>query len=293
MQLRHLECFLAVAEELHFTRAARRLRLSQPPLSRHIKELEAQLGVILFERTRRSVALTPAGQAYAKRVRFLLNQLEEARDEARRIQRGEAGTLTIGFVGALEYEFLPSLLRGFRARRPEVHLKLYDLVPSEQLEALGAERIDLGFVGLLPADCGSQTGHQVVRRERMVVALPAGCATAKRKTVALQSLANEPWVLIERKVAPAYRHLIHSSCGKAGFAPRVEQETARAQAMLGLVAAGLGVTIVPETVARLRPPGVAFRPLREALVFEHVVVWNAAAASPLREAFLQELSGVV
>jgi DNA-binding transcriptional LysR family regulator len=133
MQMRHLECFLAVAEELHFTRAAQRLHLSQPPLSRHIKELEQELGVTLFQRTRRSVTLTDAGRAYEQRVHSILSQLEQAREEARRIQRGEMGTLTIGFVGALTYEFLPGLLRRYRARRPNVQLALRDLVPAEQI----------------------------------------------------------------------------------------------------------------------------------------------------------------
>ena len=168
MQMRHLECFLAVAEELHFTRAAQRLHLSQPPLSRHIRELEQELGVTLLQRTRRSVALTDAGRAYEQRLHAILAQLEQAREEARRIQRGEMGTLTVGFVGALTYEFLPGLLRRYRARMPQVHLALRDLVPAEQMEALVTGRIDVGFAGILPDDCGPEVAHRVLRRERMV-----------------------------------------------------------------------------------------------------------------------------
>ena len=165
--MRHLECFLAVAEELHFTRAAERLHLSQPPLSRHVKELEQELGVILFERTRRNVALTEAGRAYEERVHSIFSQLNQARDEARCIQRGEMGTLTIGFVGALTYEFLPGLLRRYRVHRPGVQLVLRDLVPAEQIEALALGRIDVGFAGILPDDCGPEVACRVLRRDRM------------------------------------------------------------------------------------------------------------------------------
>jgi DNA-binding transcriptional LysR family regulator len=289
MQMRHLECFLAVAEELHFTRAAQRLHLSQPPLSRHVKELEQELGVTLFQRTRRNVALTEAGRAYQQRVHSILSQLEQARVEAQRIQRGEVGTLTIGFVGALTYEFLPGLLRRYRARMPNVHLALRDLVPAEQIEALTAGRIDVGFAGILPDDCGPEAAHRVLRRERMVAALPDGHVLAKRKTVPLEALAEEPWVLIERKISPSYDRFIRRLCAEAGFAPRIEHEAARAQAMLGLVAVGLGVTIVPETIARLPAPGLVFRPLKQRMIYEHVVLWRAKAVSPLTAAFLDAL----
>jgi DNA-binding transcriptional LysR family regulator len=289
--MRHLECFLAVAEELHFTRAAERLHLSQPPLSQHIKELEQELGVKLFQRTRRSVALTDAGRAYEERMHSILSQLEQAREEARRIQRGEMGTLTIGFVGALTYEFLPGLLRRYRARMPKVQLSLRDLVPAEQIEALAAGRIDVGFAGILPDDCGSEVAHRVLRRERIVTALPDGHVLAKRKMIPLETLAEEPWVLIERKISPTYDRFIRRLCAEAGFAPRIEHEAARALAMLGLVAVGLGVTIVPETIARLPAPGVIFRPLQQHLIYEHVVMWRATAVSPLTAAFLDGLPG--
>jgi DNA-binding transcriptional LysR family regulator len=289
MQMRHLECFLAVAEELHFTRAAQRLHLSQPPLSRHIRELEEELGVTLFQRTRRSVALTEAGRAYEQRVHAILSQLDQAREEAQRIQRGEMGTLTIGFVGALTYEFLPGLLRRYRARMPRVHLALRDMVPAEQIDALATGRIDVGFAGILPDDCGPEVTHRVLRRDRMVAALPNGHALAQRKVVSLEALAAEPWVLIERKASPTYDRFIRRLCAAAGFAPRVEHEAARAQAMLGLVAVGLGVTIVPETIARLPSPGVVFRPIKKRLVYEHVVLWRAKTVPSVVAAFLDGL----
>jgi len=289
MQMRHLECFLAVAEELHFTRAAQRLHLSQPPLSRHIKELEQELGVTLFQRTRRNVTLTDAGRTYQQRVHAVLSQLEHAREEAQRIQRGEMGTLTIGFVGALTYEFLPALLRRYRARMPNVQLNLRDLVPAEQIEALTAGRIDVGFAGILPDDCGAEVAHRVLRRERMVAALPDGHVLAKRRNIPLEALADEPWVLIERKISPTYDRFIRRLCAEAGFAPRIEHEAARAQAMLGLVAVGLGVTIVPEMIARLPAPGLIFRPLQQRLIYEHVVIWRAIAVSSLVRAFLDAL----
>jgi len=290
MQMRHLECFLAVAEELHFTRAAQRLHLSQPPLSRHIKELEEELGVTLFQRTRRSVTLTDAGKAYEQRVHSILSQLEQAREEARRIQRGEMGTLTIGFVGALAYEFLPGLLRRYRARMPKVHLVLRDLVPAEQIEALAVGRIDVGFAGIRPDDCGPEVAHRVLRRERMVAALPDSHPLAKRKRIPLEALAEEPWVVMGRSVSPTYDRFIRRLCAQAGFSPRVEQEAARAQAMLGLVATGLGVTIVPEMITKLPSPGVVFLRLNQRLIYEHVVLWWAQRGSSLTAAFLDRLS---
>jgi DNA-binding transcriptional LysR family regulator len=290
MQMRHLECFLAVAEELHFTRAAQRLHLSQPPLSRHVRELEEELGVALFRRTRRNVTLTNAGKAYQQRVHSILSQLAQAREEAVRIHRGEVGTLTIGFVGALTYEFLPGLLRRYRARMPNVHLSLRDMVPAEQIEALATGRIDVGFAGILPDDCAPEIAHRVLRRERMAAALPDGHILAKRKTIPLEALAEEPWVVMERKISPTYDRFIRRLCAQAGFSPRVEHEAARAQAMLGLVAIGLGVTIVPETIARLPSPGVVFRPLKQRLIYEHAVIWRAGTVSSLASAFLDSLS---
>ncbi len=280
---------MAVAEDLHFTRAAQRLHLSQPPLSRHIKELERELDVTLFQRTRRNVALTDAGRAYQQRVRAILSQLDEARDEVQRIQRGEMGTLTVGFVGALTYEFLPGLLRRYRAKMPKVHLVLRDLVPAEQIEALTTGRIDVGFAGILPDDCGPEVAHRVLRRDRMVAALPEGHPLAKRKVVPLGKLAGDPWVLIERKISPTYHRFIRRLCAQAGFAPLIEHEAARAQAMLGLVGVGLGVTIVPQTIARLPCPGVVFRPLKQRLAYEHVVIWQVRTMSPLTVAFLEGL----
>jgi len=293
MQLRHLECFAAVAEELHFTRAADRLHLSQPPLSRHIKELESELGVVLFRRDRRNVALTDAGKAYARRIRSILSQLDAAREEARRVHRGEVGTLAIGFVSALTYEFLPEMLRRCRAAMPGVHLVLHDLVPSEQIEALAAGRIDIGFAGILPENCGPEIGHRVLFRDRMVAALPVGHSLASKKKVPLGALGQESWVFIEKATSPGYCLFIRQLCARAGFVPRIEHETKRAQAMLGLVAAGLGVTLVPGTIARFPSPGVAFRPLEESLFYEHVALYRQTAESALVAFFLKCLPELI
>ena len=286
MQLRHLECFLAVAEELHFSRAARKLHLSQPPLSRHIRELEDELGVPLLQRSRRSVALTEAGRAYQRRIASIFSQLGQAADEAQRIARGEAGTLTIGFVGALTYEFLPPILRAYRALYPSVHLTLRDLTPAEQLEALENGGIDIGFVGILPDWPTAGLDHRVIRRDRMVAALPEDHRLAERKTIPLKELADDPWLFIGREVSPSYCRLMERLCAGAGFVPRVEQETIRAQALLGMVSAGLGVTIVPEMISRLPAPGVVFVPLQEREKYEHAVMWRAGGSSPLVAGFL-------
>lgn len=290
MQIRHLECFRAVADELHFTRAAKRLHISQPPLSRHIKELEDELDVLLLRRDRRNVALTDAGIAYAQRIQSIFSQLDQAREEARRIHNGESGTLVIAFVSALTYEFLPGILRRFRAAKPDVHLVLHDMVPSEQIDALAAGRIDIGFAGIMPEDCGPEIKHRVIRRDRMVAALPFGHALAAKKTIRLNALANEPWILIERTVSPTYEHFIRQLCTEAGFVPRIEHQTKRAQAMMGLVAAGLGVTIVPAAVAILPSPDIVFRNLSKPIVYEHIVLWRENEKSSVLKQFLENLT---
>jgi DNA-binding transcriptional LysR family regulator len=165
------------------------------------------------------------------------------------------------------------------------------LVPAEQIEALATGRIDVGFAGILPDDCGPEVAHRVLRRERMVSALPDGHVLMKRKTVPLAALAEEPWVGIERKISPTYDRFIRRLCTEAGFAPRIEHEATRAQPMLGLVAVGLGVTIVPQTIAKLPAPGVVFRPLKQHLIYEHVVLWRSKSISSLAAAFLDGLSG--
>ena len=279
-----------MAEELHFTRAARRLHLSQPPLSRCIKELETEIGTPLFQRTRRSVALTEAGRIYQQRVQSIFIQLEQAKQEAQRTARGESGTLTVGFLGALTYEFLPAILRNYRARRPDVHLTLRDLTPAEQIEAVANGRIDVGFVGLLPEHAGDDITHRILRRDRMLAAIPEGHKLTARKTIQLKDLAEEPWVLIDRRISPDYDRFIRRLCAGAGFTPHVEHEAARAQAMLGLVAAGLGVTIVPEIITRLRAPGVTLVPLKEKLFYNHAVIWRTKSTSPLVAPFLESLA---
>lgn len=288
--MRQLECFRAVAEELHFTRAAKRLHLSQPPLSRHIKELEQELGVVLLKRDRRNVALTDAGIAYAQRVQSILSQLSQAGEEARRIHQGEAGTLVIAFVSALTYEFLPEILRRFRAAKPDIHLVLHDMVPSEQIESLAAGCIDIGFAGIMPEDCGPAINHRVVRRDRMIAALSRGHALARKNTVSLKALALEPWILIERAVSPTYEHFIRQLCAEAGFVPRIEHQTKRAQAMLGLVAAGLGVTIVPAAVAVLPSPDIVYRPLSKVAKYDHVILWRENEKSAVLKQFLDNLT---
>lgn len=289
MRMRHLECFRAVAEELHFTRAAKRLNLSQPPLSRHIKELEAELGVVLFKRDRRNVALTDAGMVFAKRVQSILAQLAQAHEEVRRIHNGEVGTLTIAFVSALTYEFLPGILRRFRMSKPTIHLVLHDMVPSEQIESLVAGRIDIAFAGILPEDCSPGICHRIVRKDRMVAAVPSGHALAAKRKIRLQALANEPWIMIDKAVSPTYERFIRRLCAEAGFVPRILHQTKRAQAMLGLVAAGLGVTIVPEAVAVLPSPDIVYRPLSNSIMYEHVVLWRENERSAALNQFLDNL----
>src|SRR3954453_15892050 len=203
MELRHLRYFVAVAEELHFGRAARRLQLAQPPLSRQIQGLEQELGVRLLERTKRHVELTPAGKVFLEHARKLLTEADHAVAAARRAARGEIGRLAIGFVGAATYSALPELLRVFHTRFPDVELVLYEMTSAHQHDALREGRIEVGFVR--PAIPDDTLARRVARGEPLVAALPAGHRLARRdEPIPLSDLAGEPFILFPRDPRPSF-----------------------------------------------------------------------------------------
>lgn len=249
--LRELECFLAVAEELSFTRAARRLHLAQPPLSRHVKTLEEKIGAQLFVREPRSIALTSAGRSLYEEVRHVPALLARAGEQARRQAKGEGGQLRIGFVSAVMGEELMRLIRDFRRRHPEVEIMLHDLPPGEQLAALAEGRLDGGFVGVLPARCPPGVTFKPWFQEPVVCLVAADHPLARRTEVRLEELRSEPFVSVSRDAAPAFVEKVRDLCRRAGFRPRVVLESQRAQAVALMVAAGSGVALLPESVAPL------------------------------------------
>lgn len=284
MDLRSLRCFVAVAEELHFGRAARRLHISQPPLSQTIHALEARLGVLLFERTRRRVALTHAGTVLLERARALLRDAEHAALAAQRASRGEIGRLSVGFILAATHHLLPATLREFRRRMPEVQLTLREMPIREQLTALDDGVIDIGF--LRPPVDTDRIAAQTLVREPFLVALPVGHRLTRLRGVVLAQLATEPFVMFTPGRSPLYTQII-SACAASGFTPNVVQDAAHIVTVLGLVRAGLGVALVPQSVQALQPTGIDLRPLRAfAVRAETAIAWRRDGLSPVGEAFL-------
>ncbi|GCE50832.1 LysR family transcriptional regulator [Thermosporothrix hazakensis] len=285
MELRHLRYFVTVAEELHFGRAAERLHIAQPPLSQQIRQLEEELGVSLFTRTKRRVMLTEAGAAFRKEALKALAQVEHAAEVARRTARGEVGQLNIGFVGTASYT-LPRLFKRFREQYPDVALTLRELTTSQQVQALCEQQLHLGV--LRPPVQEPSLQVEIFHREALIVALPEGHRLAPRAALALSELADEPFVLFPRQQGPGLYDTIINLCQQAGFHPRVAQEAIRMETHVGLVAAGFGVSLVPASLQQLQQDGVLYKELQEpsptiALAF----AWRRDEAAPALHAFLR------
>jgi DNA-binding transcriptional LysR family regulator len=283
MELRHFRYFVALAEELHFGRAARRLRIAQPPLSRQIKDLEDELGAPLFQRNRRSVALTPAGEAFLPRAHEVLAAVERATSDARRAVRGEVGKLSLGYVSSVAYSGLGPMLRAFRERFPEVRVQVRQLPPTEQLRALRARELDVGLVRTPFDDTGLQTA--VVRRETLVVAIPSGHPLLAKSRVAIGDLAGEPFVLFPRAASPPFHDFVIALCQAAGFSPTVAYEAPHVD-LLSLVSAGFGVSLVPSSTGESRREGLEVRPIVGSPRADLVAVWradDAGASGTVRE----------
>lgn len=286
MELRHLRYFLAVAEELHFGRAAQRLCIAQPPLSQQIQQLERELGFALFLRANRQVRLTEAGETFLEETRVLFAGLEKAIHAGRRIARGEVGWLSIGFVGTATYALLPAVLPVFRERYPGVELALRELVSARQLQALRDRRIHVGFTR--PALHEEDIASETVAREPLMAALPEAHPLASSESLPMRELAEEPFVLFPAHPKPSYADFLTSVCEQAGFLPQVVQEAAEMHTAISLVVAGIGITLVPASARNLRRPGVVYRPLRDpAPVTELSLAWRRDDSSPVLHAFLQ------
>ncbi|PXY29048.1 hypothetical protein BAY59_15545 [Prauserella coralliicola] len=273
MELRHLRYFAAVAEELHFGRAAERLGIRQPPLSQQIKALEDDLGVALFDRSSRRVRLTAAGQTLYPAARDILASVQAARRTTRRAGRGESGELSLGFVGSATNVLLPEALRAFRRDYPDVTLHLRELTTMQQAHALREGALDVGLLRPpLPADAAAGLTVDPVGAERLMAALPVDHPLAAERVVDAGRLAAEPFVLFPRELGPGLHDRILGYCAEAGFAPAIAQEAVQMQTIVALVASGLGVSVVPSSVARTRRQGAVFRPLRPSARVVHLAV---------------------
>ncbi|MDR3402617.1 MAG: LysR substrate-binding domain-containing protein [Chthoniobacter sp.] len=268
--LRELECFTAVAEELSFTRAAHKLHLAQPPLSRHVRALEDRLGTALFDRSGRKVALTAAGAVFYEETRTVMPQLIRAGETTRRFASGQTERLRLGFVSAVLSPELVEVLRSFRERHPEVQLLMQDLPPAEQLAALRRGTLDGGFIGLPP---GERTpGIQMLpwRQEALAAFVPFGHPLAARRQIDLRALTGEALVAVSSEAAPAFAAWLRAVCGQAGFRPRIVLESPRARAVAVMVAAGTGIALLPASLSRVVGDAAAVVPIRKAPRISHV-----------------------
>jgi DNA-binding transcriptional LysR family regulator len=286
--LRRLRYFVAVAEELHFGRAARRLNLSQPPLSVQIRTLEREVGTPLLIRTQRRVELTEAGRVLLDDARRLLEQAEAAVVHVRRAAAGAIGRLAIGFVSTVDYSILPPLIRRFRQKRPGIALKLLELTGDRQQALLQSGELDLGL-SILPSPTAGLTMRPVFR-EPLIAAVPANHRLAGRRRTALRSLAQEPFIQFPRELAPGLYDLAIAACQKAGFTPHLAQEAIQMQTILGLVAAGLGVALVPQCMSKLQRPDVRYLALdARGFQVETVALWQTENRAPALAALVAEL----
>ncbi len=284
MELRRLRYFVVLADELHFGRAAQRLHITQPPLSTAIQALERELGVRLFDRTRRRVALTHAGAAFLEQARTLLARADDAAELARAAQRGAVGRLVVGFMSASVYTLLPLTLRDFAARHAAVKLDLRELPMPQQVAALRRGDLDVGL--LRPPVLDPELECETLLREPLVVALPRRHRLGAEPRIRARQLAQEPFVMFQRAPGLVLHDLVFGFCMQCGFTPRVAQEATQTHAVVGLVSAGIGVALVPASAQNARLAGVEFRPLAErSPAVETVLAWRRDDASPIVGAF--------
>ncbi len=294
MELRHLRYFVAVAEELHFGRAAERLHIAQPPLSRQIRDLETEIGTPLFDRVARGVELTAAGKAFLPEARLTLAQAERAQRSAQRAAKGETGRLRVGFVEAATYSaILPNVLGFFRMHLPQIGLSLFEMSATEQEEALRDGRIDLGMLDNPPTDAERWLHVESLYSDPLVAALPESHELAKKTRINFAELGEDPFVLFPRTEMPRLYDEFIAACRGAGFSPRVVQQAEGWHTLAGLVGAGVGTAFVPRSLANAQRPGIAYRRVRGLTVaVEMSAVWKRGDRSPVRERFVTALRAV-
>jgi DNA-binding transcriptional LysR family regulator len=289
MELRQLRQFVAVAEELHFGRAARRLHMTQPPLTQAVRGLEATLGVLLFDRSKRSVALTPAGEALLAQARRLLRAADELPRVVKAAAEGLSGQLRLAFVSSIAYGPLPEWLRGFRERHPDVALQLREATLDVQLAAFEADEVDAGFVlhasGAAPAGFAACT----VLAEPLVLALPATHVAATQRGLRFADIGAEPLVIFPRAIAPSLFDAVLSFYRGRGLTPRIAQEAIQMQTIVNLVSAGMGVAWVPQALTQLQRPGVVYRRVATvSLACETSLIWREPVL-PVVQRFVQHV----
>jgi len=285
MELRHVRYFVAFAEEMHFGKAARRLGISQPPLSQQIQSLEHEAGVRLFERSRRHVALTKEGEIFLSEAYGLIRQYERVCKVLKRARTGEVGQLHLAAIGSAFYDVLPPILRRFQRDHSDIGITLRECRTSEAESLLLAGDVDFAFVRL---DLVSPPLEmRPLQRETVMVALPKGHRLAKSKSLSLKAIGKEPFVTFARSVSPKFYDSVLAAFSNAGISPNVVHECNSLHSKLGFVACGLGVALVPKTVQAVAMKDVVFRDLSEKIPLVGIsVVWNTKKISALGERLL-------
>ncbi|OZI45469.1 LysR family transcriptional regulator [Bordetella genomosp. 5] len=293
VETRLLHQFIAVAEELHFNRAAERLHMAQPPLSQAIRRLEQEIGTPLFERTNRSVSLTPAGAAFLKSSRDVLRLLDESVEQTRRVAQGIEGHLTLTFINIAPYSALLRALRRFRSAFPAVSFTMQEATTQEQVEALEHGRADLGFMRP-PGRTAPGLRFASILREPVVVALPAMHRFAGSKIVPLSALQDDGFVSSPRHLGQGFHDQLIQLCEAAGFKPRIVQQARQLQTLVALVAGGFGVALLPASMAQDRLKDVVFREIQveapDALLHVELLMgWSEHAQCVIRDRLIAEV----
>ncbi|MBN3782513.1 LysR family transcriptional regulator [Burkholderia sp. Ac-20345] len=287
--IRHLWLFLAVAEEGHFGRAAKRLNMSQPPLTEQIQVLEQALKVRLFERSRRGAQLTPVGAAILPAVRKFVEQVERLELAVREAVDGHSGVLTIGAITSAMVDVLPPVIARLKAEYPKLTVSVREIDSVEAVPALEAGDVDLALARL-EGGLGDAIALEPLRQDRLVAALPDGHPLAKRARIPLADLADENFVMFARQVSPVHFDSLVAACRTNGFSPRIVHQVRSVASQVAFVACGQGVALVPASLEKLAPENVAFRPLREGVsVVTTAVAWNTTRDNPLVAAVVDML----
>jgi len=295
MELRQLRYFVAVGDEQHYGRAAQRLRVAQPALSRQIQNMEEEIGFNLFDRLPRGVKINAAGKLLLEDARRILQELHDATAIAKRIGSGLAGTLKLGYVQSLSWHgIVPESLRHFREQRPDVELQLKPLGSSEQTAAVQSGALDAGYVYSM-GKIARELGQLELGLVTLVLAIPAGHALANLKTLRLKDLIDAPFILFPRRASPIFYDALMAECARGGLkAPHIVQEVADESIMLSMVACGIGVAIVSSASQWRHPPGITLSPVKDlGLQLPFALIWRTDNHSPLLSNFIADVTSVV
>lgn len=285
MNIRHLRHFVVLAETLHFGQAAKRLHMSQPPLSRQIVALEEYLGFELFQRHSRAVTLTPAGAGFYQQTKRILDELDFAVRSAQAMARGERGELRVGFTMCAAWSILPELLAVFGEDFPDVAVTLHETLPRDLQGALLSGDVDVGIS--FPVDVGNSLMYQPLFCEPLCAVLPAGHTLETSESIRAEALANDSFITFPASTAPELHDAVMSCCQRAGFTPNIHLQTQLQQTIVNLVARGLGVSLVPDSMRRMQLQGAVFKSLEWSPLVEQGLFWSANNHNPCLTPFLQ------